>query len=561
MKYLVLLLLPLVFLSCKDKATDYDLIIHNANIYTVADDAQSYTAIAIIGDEIAALGGEELKDQAGKLTQLIDAQGEFVMPGMIEGHGHFEGLGRSLINLNFLNSKSWEEIVSMVKEAVAKTPKGEWIEGRGWHQEKWDSIPLNNIHNYPMHYALSEISPDHPVVLRHASGHSLFANEAAMRIAGVNKEMPNPSGGEIVRNKDGEAIGVFEERAMSVIYSALGEYKDGLNQEELEKEWHRAIDLAEQECVSNGITSFQDAGSSFSDLDRYEQLALDGNLDVRLWAMLRHTSKQMEGKIAPIRKIGVGDNFYTCRAIKTEVDGALGAFGAWLIKPYNDKPNFHGQNTTSISEVATIAGQALKNDMQLCVHAIGDKANRVVLNIVDSLNVANDKRWRMEHAQHMHPDDIPRFKELGMIASMQGIHCTSDAPFVEKRLGEKRAREGAYAWRSFLDAGVVIANGTDAPVENIDPVKNFYASVTRKRTDSGLEFFTEQKMTRKEAIYSYTLGNAYAAFEEDIKGSLEVGKLADIVILSEDWVNCSDEDILDTKILYTIVGGEVKYKG
>lgn len=560
MKILIPLTAILLLVSCATEP-DLDMIIYNANIYTVTDSPNSYTAIAVQGDKIAALGGDELKDRAGETTEMIDAKGQFLMPGLIEGHGHFEGVGRSLINLNFLNSRSWEEITAMVKEAAANTPKGEWIEGRGWHQEKWDSIPFNNIHSYPMHHELSKISPDHPVILRHASGHSLFANEAAMRIAGVNKEMPNPAGGEIVRDKDGEAIGVFEERAMSIIYNALAEYKDGLNQEELEREWHRAIELAEQECVENGITSFQDAGSSFRDLERYEQLAKDGKLDMRLWAMLRHSSEEMKGKIAPVRKIGVGNNFYTCRAIKTEVDGALGAFGAWLIKPYNDKPNFHGQNTTPISEVATIAGQAMRNDMQLCVHAIGDKANRVVLDIVDSLNIPANKRWRMEHAQHMHPDDIPRFKELGMIASMQGIHCTSDAPFVAKRLGEQRAKEGAYAWRSFLDAGVVIANGTDAPVEDIDPVKNFYASVTRKRTDTGLEFFTEQKMTREEAIYSYTLGNAYAAFEEDIKGSLEVGKLADIVILSEDWSKCADEAILDTKILYTIVGGEIKYKG
>lgn len=259
MKILIPLTAILLLVSCATEP-DLDMIIYNANIYTVTDSPNSYTAIAVQGDKIAALGGDELKERAGETTEMIDAKGQFLMPGLIEGHGHFEGVGRSLINLNFLNSRSWEEITAMVKEAAANTPKGEWIEGRGWHQEKWDSIPFNNIHSYPMHHELSKISPDHPVILRHASGHSLFANEAAMRIAGVNKEMPNPAGGEIVRDKDGEAIGVFEERAMSVIYNALAEYKDGLNQEELEREWHRAIELAEQECVENGITSFQDAG-------------------------------------------------------------------------------------------------------------------------------------------------------------------------------------------------------------------------------------------------------------------------------------------------------------
>jgi len=230
-------------------------------------------------------------------------------------------------------------------------------------------------------------------------------------------------------------------------------------------------------------------------LTKYRQLAEEGKLDHRLWAMMRHSSKEMQGNVAKHRVIGAGNNHFTCRAIKTEVDGALGAFGAWLLKPYNDKPDFHGQNTTPIHEVESIAQMALDNDMQLCVHAIGDRANREVLDIIDSLDIGTDLRWRMEHAQHMHPDDIPRFNELGVIASMQGIHCTSDAPFVEKRLGEQRAKEGAYAWRSFLDAGVIIANGTDAPVEDVDPIKNFYATVTRKRTDSGLEFFTEQRMT------------------------------------------------------------------
>jgi len=442
MKNTLYLFILLSFFSCQtDK--NATLIIHNANVYSVADSASVYTAIAVHEDKIMAIGSDDdILPLQNENTKVIDANGNFVMPGFIEGHGHFSGLGMSLINLNFLESKSWEEIVKMVEEKVKNTPEGEWILGRGWHQEKWDSIPMNNIHNYPMHDMLSEISPNNPVVLTHASGHSLFANAAAMKASSVSKEMASPLGGEIVRDSDGRAIGVFEERAMQIIRDILKEYQASLSQDELDAEWMKAIELAQKECLENGITSFQDAGSKFVELTKYRQLAEEGKLDHRLWAMMRHSSKEMKGNVAKHRVIGAGNNHFTCRAIKTEVDGALGAFGAWLLKPYNDKPDFHGQNTTPIHEVETIANMALENDMQLCVHAIGDRANREVLDIIDSLDIGTDLRWRMEHAQHMHPDDIPRFNELGVIASMQGIHCTSDAPFVEKRLGGVVKYEG-----------------------------------------------------------------------------------------------------------------------
>ncbi len=262
--------------------------------------------------------------------------------------------------------------------------------------------------------------------------------------------------------------------------------------------------------------------------------------------------------------VDAGNHYFTCKAIKSAVDGALGSFGAWLLKSYRDKQNFHGQNTVPIDEVEKIAQLAWEHDMQLCVHAIGDRANREVLDIFEATFKTDpsrkDHRWRIEHAQHLDTADIPRFRDLGVIASMQGIHCTSDAPFVVKRLGEERARYGAYPWRSLIDAGVVVTNGTDAPVEDVDPIESFYASVTRRRPDTGLEFFPEQAMTREEAIHSYTLACAFAAFEEKDKGSLEEGKLADIVVLSKDLANCTDEEILQTEVLMTIVGGEVKYK-
>lgn len=542
-----------------------DLVIYNANIYAVDTTYQEATSIAIKDGLILKIGSEsDIEKLSDENTEKINADGKFVMPGFIEGHGHYSGLGYSLINLNFLQSKSWEDIVDAVAKRATEVKPGQWIIGRGWHQEKWDSIPKQNMYNYPFHYTLSDVSPDNPVLLYHASGHSVYANKKAMDLAGITKETSNPVGGEIVRNSDGDAIGVFEERAMGVFKNKYQEYLASLDKGQLDSIWYSAIQLAEKECISKGVTSFQDAGSSFEELDKYEKLAIDGNMKVRLWAMARHPANELEGKVGKYKKINVGNRFYTCNAIKSEVDGALGAFGAWLLEPYSDKPGFKGQNTTDIYDVKKIADMAIANDMQFCVHAIGDRANRVVLDIYEGVIGQHpdkkDIRWRIEHAQHLSPDDIPRFAKNKIIASMQGIHCTSDAPFVVKRLGTDRSRLGAYAWRSLLDNGVIVANGTDAPVEDVDPIKSFYASVTRRREDSGLVFFSEQKMTREEAIYSYTLGNAFAAFEDEYKGSLRAGKVADLVILSNDLVKCTDDEILKTKVLYTITDGKVRFK-
>jgi len=562
MKYLSILLLFLI-VSCKNDVAD--LVIINANIYAVDTTYINANALAIKDGIILSVGDQEAVFKfKGENTEVIDAKGNFVMPGFIEGHGHYSGLGYSLINLNFLKSKSWNEIVEAVGQRAKEVKPGDWIIGRGWHQEKWDSIPLQNMYNYPFHYTLSDVSSNNPVLLYHASGHSVYANKKAMDLAGINKETPNPVGGEIVRNAQGEAIGVFEERAMSVFRERYNEYMSSLDQTQLDSVWHSAVFKAEEECLKKGITSFQDAGSSFEELEKFEKLAKDGKMKVRLWAMARHPAKDLEGKVGKYKRVNVGNNFYTCNAIKSEVDGALGAFGAWLLEPYADKPGFRGQNTTDIYDVKKIADMAVANDMQFCVHAIGDRANRVVLDIYEGILSQNtnkkDMRWRIEHAQHLNPDDIPRFAKYGIIASMQGIHCTSDAPFVVKRLGMERAKYGAYPWRSLLDQGVIIANGTDAPVEDVDPIKSFYASVTRKREDSGLVFFAEQSMTRAEAIYSYTKGNAYAAFEEGFKGMIRPGKVADIVILSQDLLRCTDDDILKTQVLYTISDGKIRYK-
>ena len=565
------LAIVLGFFACSnpvaETAKKADSLLLNGNIYTVDEALPRAEAIAISEGKIMAVGtNEEIKNWQGENTKVIDLKGQFAMPGFIEGHAHFSGLGFSLIDLNFLKAKNWNEIVAAVAEKAKTAQPGEWIIGRGWHQEKWDEALKRHVNGYPYHDHLSEVAPDNPVMLRHASGHGLIANRAAMNAAGLTRETPDPQGGRIVRDARGEAIGVFEETAMGIIAQIHDEYLSTLSEEEQLARWYEAAGKAEKECLENGITSFQDAASSFEEIERYRKMAEEGQLGIRLWAMVREPSGELRQGLDGFPIVDAGNGFFTCRAIKTAFDGALGSFGAWLLADYSDKPGHRGQNTVPVEEVKACAKIAFDHHMQLCVHTIGDRGNRELLDLMEETSAGGKNlkalRWRSEHAQHIDPADIPRFAELGVIAAMQGIHCTSDAPFVVKRLGEKRAREGAYPWRSLLDAGAIIANGTDAPVEDVSPIECFYATVTRRRhqpKDRGLELFPEQKMTRAEAVNSYTMAGAYAAFEEDWKGSLTPGKVADIVVLSNDLLQCSEEEILNTKILMTMVGGEVKF--
>ncbi len=562
------LLIFIALFSCQNSKQEADTILLNGNVYTVDPANPTAQAIAIKDGLILRIGtNDDMAELNGEKTEVIDLNGQFTMPGFIEGHGHFSGMGYSLIDLNFLKSKNWDEIVATVGEAAKKAKPGEWIVGRGWHQEKWNEALEKHVQGYPYHDHLSEVSPNNPVVLWHASGHALIANKSAMDAASISKETPDPVGGHIVRDPSGEAIGVFEERAKSAITKVHQEYLATLPPAAQLERWYQGIELAQEECLKHGVTSFQDAGSHFDEIEGYKKMAEEGKLRLRLWAMVRHSSEELTGHLDGFPMIDVGNRHFTCRAIKTELDGALGSYGAWLLTPYNDKPGFEGQNTTTIEEVKAIAKLAFDKKMQLCVHTIGDRANRELLNLMEEITKSggkplNDLRWRSEHAQHIDPQDIPRFAKLGVIAAMQGVHCTSDAPFVVKRLGEERARTGAYPWQSLLKAGAVVGNGTDVPVEDVSPIECFYASVTRKRhqaSDTGLELFPEQKMTRAQAIKSYTLSNAYAAFEDEWKGTLAPGKVADIVVLSNDLMNCSDEDILATQVQMTMVGGKVMY--
>lgn len=566
-------LLLVLFAACtnapKTEAPTATLLLYNGRFFTADSLHPEATAIAIAGDRILAVGTDaEMQKWATEKTERMDLQGAFAMPGFIEGHGHYAGLGRSLQNLNLMPTKSWDEIVGLVAEKAKIAAPGDWLEGRGWHQEKWNASPGRTVNGYPYHDLLSAASPANPVVLYHASGHSLFANQQAMQLAGISPETNDPTGGRIVRDAAGRLTGVFEENAMNLIEKPFSEWESRRSEAERVAAFDRRAALAAQECLAKGITSFQDAGSSFWELAQYRRLAEAQQMPLRLWAMASQPKQSELARLAAYPQIGIGNGHFTCRAVKCYLDGALGSYGAWLLAPYADKPDSYGQNTTPLDTIATVAEACEQYGLQCCVHAIGDRANREVLDIFEKISFPGagrlNSRWRIEHSQHVDPQDIPRFAQLGVIASMQAIHCTSDAPFVVKRLGSERARMGAYAWRSLLDSGARLANGTDAPVEDVNPLPCVYASVTRMPAPApdgtlGAAFFSEQKMARAEALLSYTLWNAYAAFEEQEKGSLAPGKYADIVVLSKDLLRCAPEEILQAQVLKTIVGGQVKF--
>lgn len=533
-----------------------DLVIWGGKIVTVDERTPAVEALAIRGDRIVAVGPREsIASLVGDDTRVLDLEGALAIPGFIEGHGHFLGIGDMRSQLDLMHARSWDEIVSMVALAVARAEPGELIRGRGWHQEKWNEVPTPNVDGVPLHDALSRVSPDNPVILTHASGHATFANAAAMQLAGVSKTTVDPPGGEVVRDAAGNPTGLFRETAASLLAPATRRARRPSG-DVLAK-------LAQAECLKKGITSFQDAGSSYGDVELYRRLVDEGVLKLRLWVMLRTSNATFDEMLPRVKTIGYGRDRLTVRAIKRSIDGALGSHGAWLLEPYRDLPTSLGLNTIPVDELRETARLALKHGFQLCVHAIGDRANRTVLDVYEQafrgVAGARDLRWRIEHAQHVHPTDVPRFAELGVVAAMQGVHCTSDGPWVLARLGEERARAGAYVWRDLYETGAVIVNGTDAPVEDVDPLASYYAAVTRRQPD-GKVFFGDQRMTRMEALRSYTLDAAYGAFEEERKGSLAPGKLADLTILSKDILTCPEEDILTARVLYTIVGGETLYE-
>jgi predicted amidohydrolase YtcJ len=539
-----------------------DLILKNGRVVTLDAAHPEAEAIAIRNGRIIATGSNATI-AAYTAPRTIDLRGALAIPGFIEGHGHFMALGDAKLTLNLRDARNWDEIVAMVRAAAREAKPGDWIVGRGWHQSKWDKVPSPNVNGFPVATGLSEAAPNNPVLLTHASGHASIVNSAAMKLAGIDRHTPNPAGGEILKDASGNPTGLLNETAQTLAGRAQASYESRRTPAERAARAHKQVELAAAECLSKGITTFQDAGSDRATIALFKAMAAEHALPLHLWVMLRIPNREMLGSGTQDRLIGFGDDHLTVRAIKRQIDGALGSRGAWMLEPYTDLPSSSGLNTENLDELRKTAEFAIANGFQLCVHAIGDRGNRETLNIYESVFREHpdrkDLRWRIEHAQHLNPADIPRFAKLGVIASMQGIHCTSDAPYVLARLGPRRAEEGAYVWRKLIDSGAVVTNGTDVPVEDVDPIACFYASVTRKLKD-GTVFYGKQRMTREEALRSYTINNAFDAFEESRKGSLAPGKLADITVLSKDILRVADDEIPATKVLYTIVGGKILYE-
>jgi len=564
--YCSVTLLALLITSCsgpkKEAAT---LLIYGGPIYTVDTIQSTVEAVATKDNKILFAGSladaEKYKDEQ---TQLIDLRGKTMTPGLIEGHGHFMGLGYNELNLDLMNTTSYQEIIDAVAAAVEKAEPGEWITGRGWHQSKWTEMPSDTVNGFQTHYRLSEVSPDNPVYLRHASGHAGFANAAAMDIAGLQvlpKDGINKfevEGGEVMRDQLGRPTGIFNERAQGLITKHIPESTP-------EKD-AKAFELAIAACHRNGITGFHDAGIGRETIALYEKMKTEGKMKARLYVMLTGWDKELLNEWYEKGPFIDPAHLLTIRSVKLNCDGALGSRGAWLLEPYTDRPGHFGLETLPMAFVKETALNGLQHGFQVCSHAIGDRANREILDryevAFDEIpDLATDHRFRIEHAQHIHPDDIPRFAQLGVIPAMQAVHLSSDRPWAIERLGEQRIKEGAYMWQALLQSGIPIVNGTDVPVEPLNPIASLYASVSRKTLKGTPEggYEPEQKMTREQALRSYTLDAAYGAFEEEIKGSITVGKLADFTIYNQDLMTVAEDDFLNTEIAMTIFDGKVVY--
>ncbi|MFZ9003100.1 MAG: amidohydrolase [Robiginitalea sp.] len=568
-KYLqsCLLLAFLILAACagpeRESAT---LLIYGGTIYTVDSTQATVEAVAAKGDKILFAGSlEEAEQYKTDQTQLMDLEGKTMTPGLIEGHGHFMGLGYNELDLDLMNTTSYQQIADAVAEKVKGAQPGEWITGRGWHQSKWDSMPGETVKGFQTHDLLSSVSPDNPVYLRHASGHAGFANAKAMEISGLQlipKEGVDQleiEGGEVIRDDLGRPTGIFNERAQTLITRHIPE-----NTPERDA---KAFELAVAACQRNGITGFHDAGIGRETIALYESMKEAGKMEVRLYTMLTGWDSELLNEWYEKGPFIDPDHLLTIRSVKLNCDGALGSRGAWLLEPYSDRPGHYGHETLPMEFVKETSLNGLRHGFQVCSHAIGDRANREILDRYEAAfkelpGQTGNHRFRIEHAQHLHPEDIPRFAALGVIPAMQAIHLSSDRPWAIDRLGEKRIKEGAYMWQALLQSGIPVVNGTDVPVEPLDPIASLYASITRKTLKGTPEegYEPAQKMTREQALKSYTLDAAYGAFEEEIKGSITQGKLADFTIYNQDLMTVPEEDFLDTEVVMTVFGGKVVYR-
>ncbi|MFL5573204.1 MAG: amidohydrolase [Gemmatimonadaceae bacterium] len=552
--YLALAALAPVVLAAQTSA---DLVLINGRIYTVDNARPVVSALAVRGGRVAFIGSDaEAKALANPSTTVIDLKGAAVVPGFVDAHAHLLGLGTTLQRVNLAGSPSYDDVIARVKAWARDVAPGAWILGRGWDQNRWPTK------EFPTHEALSGAFPDNPVALTRIDGHALLANAKAMQLAGVNASTPDPRGGRIIRLASGAPSGVFVDNAQSLITRAIPSATKA--------DKRKAILAAVAEANRWGLTGVHDAGEDVETVGIYEELARAGSYNLRNYVMLSDPGEP--GSPATLRnpyiqrgpQSALYDGHLWIRAIKLYADGALGSRGAALLEPYSDEPTNSGLLVSRPEHIRAWADSALRRGFQVNVHAIGDRGNRIVLDAFDSAlkkSPKADHRFRIEHAQVLSPSDIPRFARLGVIPSMQATHQTSDMRWAEARVGPQRIR-GAYAWRSLLNTGVVIPNGTDFPVEEVNPLLTFHAAVTRQDPTNWPAggWYPEQKMTREEALLSMTIWPAYAGFQESILGSLTPGKYADFVVLDRDIMSVPDTEILGARVMSTWIGGKRVYQ-
>ncbi len=548
-----------------------DLVLYDGHVVTESSRQPEAQAIAVMGQRIAAVGSNaEIRALTGSHTRTIDLHGMTVVPGFIDSHAHFLDTGEALSELDLSAAKAptWADVVRLVAAAAKRAKPGEWIVGNGWHQEHWTHPPHPSVEGLPAGHELDAVSPNNPVLLQHASGHAIFVNGVALKLAGIGPRTPNPPGGEIVRDATGQAIGMLRDSAMSPVVAALERVRAAESPAAKRKRLLEEVALATQDALEHGVTTWQDMGQPFATIDFYRAIAAEGKLDLRLYAFVNHEPVEaLRARLRDYRLIDYGkDGFLTVRGIGEILsDGALGTHSAWFFEPYLDVPSTRGLNVTPLPAIRALAEIALADGFQISVHAIGARANHEVLDIYQQVMAEHpektDLRWRIDHAQHLIPGDIPRFAALHVIASMQTGHACDDAPYVVKRLGNVRAAT-SYAWHSLLASRAIIANGTDAPVIPIDTMPNFFCAVTRQERFSpeGPVFYPLEVMTRMEALRSYTYSGAYSMFREAELGTLEPQKLADMIVLDRDILTVPAPEILATHVMYTIVGGKVVYQ-
>ena len=555
MRLLTLLCVAVAMAACQSQppAEPATLIVHNAQVYTMHTAKPTAQAVAVRGDRIVLVGtSQAAMELRGPETRIIDAHGATLVPGIQDAHGHFTGLGESLQVLQLRGTTSFEQIVEMVKARAATARPGEWIRGRSWDQNDWPTK------DWPHHQQLTDAAPNNPVYLTRVDGHAALVNKAALDAAGVTRATVDPAGGRIIRDPAGEPAGVLIDSAQGLVASKI----PPVSATQLEEQ----ILLADAEARKLGLTMVHDAGTTPETVAAYKRLIDAGKLKTRLYVMLRGPLSMLEPEFKKGPVINYGGHRLSVRAIKIGADGALGSRGAALLEPYSDEPSTTGLMTTRPEEIYAQTLAASRAGFQTCIHAIGDRGNRVTMDVFERVQAevpgARNLRMRNEHAQILDAAEIPRFAKLNVIASMQATHATSDMPWVPDRIGPDRTKEGAYVWQRLLTGGVVLANGSDFPVEEPNPMLGFYAALTRQdpqgRPQGG--WMPDERLSREEMLKSFTWNAAYAAHAEKDLGSLEVGKLADMVLLDKDVMTVEPKEILSTRPLITIIGGEVVYE-